>query len=86
MSGYTPKPNTGSLFRNENKKTDKHPDYSGTALIDGVEYYIDGWINEVRSGERKGKKYFSFKFKEKSRQPPYASSEDDVSDDGDVPF
>lgn len=39
---YEHKPNTGSLFPAE-KKTDKHPDRTGSALIDGVEYWVAGW-------------------------------------------
>lgn len=39
---YEHKPNTGSLFPSE-KKTDKHPDRTGSALIDGVEYWVAGW-------------------------------------------
>lgn len=28
--------NSGVLFKNNNKKEDKHPDYNGTCIIDGV--------------------------------------------------
>ena len=33
MTSY---PNSGNLFRNKNRKTTKHPEYSGDAEIDGV--------------------------------------------------
>ena len=32
---YETKENTGSLFANGNKKGDKHPDYTGKAMIGG---------------------------------------------------
>jgi hypothetical protein len=39
------------LFWNEDKKTEKHPDYSGTLDVDGVQYFIDGWQKETQSGK-----------------------------------
>ncbi len=58
---YETKPNTGSLFKNDRKETDSHPDYKGTALIAGVDMWLDAWINESSSGT----KYMSLKFKPK---------------------
>lgn len=88
---YETKPNTGSLFRNEKKTEDTHADYNGSAVIDGVDYWVNAWINEIKSGENAGKKYMSLKFKEKeargqqsggsSRQQPAAHDADD-----DIPF
>lgn len=39
---YTHKDNTGTLF-NADKKSDKHPDFSGSAVIGGAEYWVAGW-------------------------------------------
>ena len=47
---YEIKEGTGSLFANKNKKTDKHPDYTGKCKIDGVEKNVSGWINTAESG------------------------------------
>ena len=33
---FEQKPNTGSLFKNDRKESDTHPDYKGSALIDGL--------------------------------------------------
>lgn len=86
---YEMKPNTGSLFRVEDRKSDTHPEYSGSALIDGVEYYVDAWVNEVKSGDKKGKKYFSFKFKPKQQKSGGSSRQsppDDEIDSEEIPF
>lgn len=88
---YEQKPNSGSLFREENKKSDTHADYSGSALIDGVEYWVSGWVNEVKSGAKAGKKYLSIKFKPKEQQESGGSSSQQTQqslpiDDGDLPF
>lgn len=49
---YEPKDNTGSLFVNDRKEKDSHPDSRGSALIDGVEYWVSAWRKESRDGRR----------------------------------
>lgn len=56
-------PNSGSLFKNENRTTDKHPEYSGSAEIDGVQYWISAWVKDGQKG-----KFFSLSFKPKDQQ------------------
>lgn len=63
MSNYQTRDNSGSLFKNEEKKTDNHPDYSGTALVGGVEMFMDAWIKTSDSGRR----WMSFSFKPKEK-------------------
>ena len=41
-----------TLFANKRKTTDKHPDRTGTLNVDGVEYFIDGWIKTSKSGDQ----------------------------------
>ena len=43
--------NKGVLFKNNNKKTDNHPDYNGKIVLsNGKEYYLNAWVNESKSG------------------------------------
>lgn len=56
---YEPKDMTGSLFKNDRKEKDTHADYRGSALIGGVEHWLDAWINK----DRNGNSYMSLKFK-----------------------
>lgn len=72
---------SGSLFRNQDKKTDSHPDYTGSAKIDGTEFWISGWLNE----SREGRKYLSLKFKEKEDVRTPRKNDADQFDD-DIPF
>jgi uncharacterized protein (DUF736 family) len=70
---YEMKPNTGSLFKNDKKETDSHPDYKGSALIDGLgECWLDAWINTANNGS----KYMSVKIKPKEarQQQGYVGS------------
>jgi uncharacterized protein (DUF736 family) len=59
---YEQRDNTGSLFKNDRKESDTHPDYKGSALINGVDHWLDAWINT----DRNGSKYMSLKLKPKS--------------------
>ena len=86
---YEMKDMTGSLFKNDRKEADTHPDYKGSALINGVEHWLDAWINE----DRNGGKYMSLKMKPKetrgggpvgSSRPQPAAFGTDLDDD--VPF
>lgn len=46
------KPNNGVLFKNDRKTEERHPDYTGSiTLEDGLDYYLDGWKNESKSGK-----------------------------------
>lgn len=52
--------NSGGLFKNQHKTTEKQPDYKGDALINGQKKQISAWINT----SAKGLKYLSLKFEE----------------------
>jgi hypothetical protein len=56
--------NSGSLHTNDKKKTDKHPNYTGQALINGAEYWVSGWIKD-----KNGKKWMSLAFTPKEDRP-----------------
>ena len=76
-------PNSGSLFKNDKKKTDKHPDYTGHGEIGGDEYWFSAWIKEGKKG-----KFMSLSFTPKEQQAEshgealYGESQDGL----DIPF
>ena len=59
-----PKNNSGALFKNDNKKTEKQPDYKGSGIINGEHKEISAWINT----SAKGLKYMSLTFQEPREQ------------------
>ena len=59
------KQNRGSIFDNDHKTTDKHPDFSGAANIEGVLYWVSGWTQMTKSGKRQ----MSLSFKRQDERP-----------------
>jgi hypothetical protein len=73
---------SGSLFKNEKKTEDKHPQMQGSCLIDGVEYYVSAWTKDGAKG-----RWQSLAFKRKDSKPadkPAPASIEQMDDD--IPF
>lgn len=78
--------NSGLMYRSDNRKSDKHPEFTGSINVDGVEYWLSAWVNEGKPGGKlEGKKYFSIKLnpKEKKAEP---MKYDQPYDGDDIPF
>jgi hypothetical protein len=59
--GFQTKPNTGALFRNDQKEKDADRDYSGSLDVNGVEHWVSGYLKTSKAG----KKYLSLSVKPK---------------------
>jgi hypothetical protein len=77
------KPETGSLFKNDKRESDSHPNARGSALIDGVEYWVDAWTNDGTKG-----KWQALKFKRKEAAPEQrqAARSSAPDQDDDIPW
>jgi len=77
-------PNSGILSRNKKPQSDKSGEYTGSAEIDGVDYWMSAWVRESEHG-----KYFKISFQKKDPQAA-AGEESQVpvneEQDPDVPF
>lgn len=86
---YELKELSGSLFKNDRREKDTHPQMQGTCLIDGVEYFISAWTKEGAKG-----RWQSLAFKRKdakhsggSTQPGKPNVQKHVPQDSDeIPF
>jgi len=79
--------NTGALFKNEKKQSDRHPDYNGSCEVNGVEMWMSAWIKTSKAG----KKFMSFAFNPKevqatTKSQPTAAPVNDIIEDDDIPF
>jgi uncharacterized protein (DUF736 family) len=42
--------NRGTIFKNEKKSEEKHPDMNGSINVDGKDYWISGWKKTSKAG------------------------------------
>jgi hypothetical protein len=88
---YVLKDGQGSLFKNENRTSDNHPNARGDLMIDGVLYEIAAW---TKTGTKGPFQSLSVKRKEARQERPQASDQrreppnsyGDRDDGGDIPF
>ena len=77
---YIPKEGSGSLFKNDRKTTENHPDYTGTIMVNNRECYLSAWVKEGTKG-----KFFSVSIgKEKQPKGFIPKGSDEIIDD--TPF
>lgn len=82
---YEMRENTGSLFKNEKKEKETHPNARGSALIGGVEYWVDAWTKKDKNGNPW--QSLSFKPKDQPGTMQVKGNKNTISEDsGDIPF
>lgn len=80
----------GALFKNEDKQSDKHPDYKGNINVGGQEFWLSAWIKT----SKKGQKFMSLSVKakdapkhnERGGGPVRPAPQTDGFEDQDIPF
>ena len=77
---------SGSLFKNDRREKDTHPHATGSAVIDGVAYWVSAWTK----ADKNGNKFQSLAFRKKEEKTAQGVKrntgkleEDEL---GDVPF
>lgn len=84
MSDYD-NTNTGALFANADRKTDKHPNARGTLNVGGTEYWISAWTKVSKKGEKYQSLSVTPKEERQEKAAPIASQPDPF-DDSEIPF
>ena len=68
---YEQKEGDISIFKNNKKEAEKHPDYTGTALINGKKMKVALWIKEGQKG-----KFSAGKIQEDNYKKPESQEQD----------
>ena len=78
---YIPKEGSGSLFKNDRKTTENHPDYTGSIMVNGSECYLSAWVKEGTKG-----KFFSVSIGKAKETKAFKPAGSDEIVDSDLPF
>jgi hypothetical protein len=60
---FEQKPNTGSLFKNAEKRGETDADYKGSVNVEGREFWLNAWVN---TSQKTGQKYLRLSLKLKA--------------------
>jgi hypothetical protein len=77
-------PNSGALFKNKQKKSDKSPDYYGSLDVNGVDYDLSAWLKANDKGT-----FMSLSIRPKQERQPQSSppaQNKAPEQDQDIPF
>ena len=88
----------GAIWKNEKRETDRHPHFTGSATVAGVDYWVSAWKRDPDGNPKAPALRFDFRPKDEQRQSPARQSErfqappsksaatDEVDFDSDIPF
>ena len=74
--------NRGSVWVNDKKLSDKHPDLNGSLDVDGVEYWVSAWKRKEGANPKAPVLSFSIKRKDEAKKEP--KPEVDIPNPGDA--
>ena len=78
---YIPKEGSGSLFKNDRKNSENHPDYTGSIMVNNREHYLSAWVKEGTKG-----KFFSVSIGKEKEAKGFTPKGADEIVDSDLPF
>lgn len=73
--------NSGALFKNAQKATEKHPDYKGTINVNGQEFWLSSWLKVSKAGDKFMSLSVQAKESQQTQQPaaPYRKPDAAIS-------
>jgi len=85
--------NRGSIWGNDKKEKDTHPDFKGSINVEGVEYWLSGWKRKPDANPKAPALSLSVQRKDsvpntETRDDPFADSPKPSQDfdDSSIPF
>lgn len=67
---YEQRDNSGSIFSNKRKTRESDPNLAGSIMVDGKEYWLNGWTKVKSDGE----KWISLSVRPKEPKPQQAQA------------
>ena len=77
------KNNEGGVWENSYKKTNQHPDFTGNAIVNGINYKVSALKRDPEHPSRPAVK-FLFTPKDAPKEPPKLENDAPLNDD--IPF
>lgn len=81
--------NRGAIWQNKEKQKDTHPDFKGSATIEGIEFWVSAWKRKADANPNSPALSFSVTPKEQVQnqgvQQAQQAINDDFEDDS-IPF
>ena len=79
--------NSGAIFKNTKREKETHPNMTGTATIEGIDYWVSAWTKVGKDGN----KFITMAYKRKNQKEdtapkPNAQFTNDNFDDDKIPF
>lgn len=80
--------NQGAIWKNDDRKTEKHPHFKGSAEVDGVEYWVSAWKREEGAKENSPALKFRFTPKQETHDTGMKEAREAVQPefDDEIPF
>jgi hypothetical protein len=85
--------NRGSIWKNDRKEQDTHADFTGSINVEGVDYFLNGWLRKEGAHPKAPSMSFSIKRKDKQTEtvqphPQAAMPQQQTNgfEDSDIPF
>lgn len=83
--------NRGSIWKNDDKTEDTHPDFRGSLNVDGVEYWVSAWKRKEGANPKAPALSFTVKAKDAAKTPapkaqPNGAGSGGPDYDDDIPF
>ena len=82
--------NRGSIWKNDKKETEKHPDFTGSLNVGGVEFWVSAWKRREGAAAKAPALTFQIKPKDEQTKPVQRpkgvtmTSHEDMDDE--IPF
>lgn len=82
--------NRGSIWKNDKKEKDTHPDFTGSLNVDGVEFWVSAWKRKEGASPKAPALSMSIKPKDEQSKTPARREQDarrnDDMDGDSIPF